>query len=78
MTIEARLLDLNGVLCLVARNVIRFDLIGEGRFVDNLGTSASARKLEMYNGHALISLERKGEVVVSVSSAGMPTAFLRL
>ncbi len=78
ITIEARLLDPNGVLCLDARNVVRFDLIGEGRLIDNLGTSTGARKLELYNGRALISLERKGEVLVSVSSEGAPTTFLKL
>ena len=78
MLMEARLLDKDGVLCLDARNVVRFDLVGDGRLLDNLGTSTGARKLELYNGRALISLERKGEVVVSVSSEGLPTAFLKL
>lgn len=78
VTIEARLLDSHGVLCLNARNVVRFELIGEGRLIDNLGTSTGARKLELYNGRALISLERKGELVVSVSSEGIKPAFLSL
>ena len=44
----------------------------------NLGTSTTARKLELYNGRAVISLQRKGELVVSVTSDGVPTAFLRI
>ncbi len=77
-TVEARLLDQNDRQCLDARSVVRFALIGDGRLLDNLGTSTGARKLEFYNGRAEISLERKGEVVVSVSSDGIKTTFLTL
>ena len=78
ITVEAEVQDAKGVACLDARNVVRFGLTGDGRLIDNLGTSTSARKLELYNGRAIISLEREGEVVVSLSSEGLPTAFLRL
>ena len=78
ITVEAEVHDGRGVACLDARNVVRFGLTGDGRLIDNLGTSTSARKLELYNGRAIISLQREGEVVVSVSSEGLPTAFLRL
>jgi beta-galactosidase len=78
VTIEARMLDQKGVVCLDARNVIRFAMLGDGRLIDNLGTSTAARKLELYNGRALISVERKGSVVVSVSSDGVSSAFLWL
>jgi beta-galactosidase len=77
-TIEARLLDQNDRQCLEARNVVRFALIGDGRLLDNLGTSTGARQIELYNGRAEISLERKGECVVSVSSEAIKTSFLRL
>jgi beta-galactosidase len=77
-TIEARLLDQNNRQCLEARNVVRFALIGDGRLLDNLGTSTGARQIELYNGLAEISLERKGECVVSVSSEAIKTSFLRL
>jgi beta-galactosidase len=78
ITAQVRALDANSVLCLDARNVVRFGLTGDGRLLDNLGTSTAARKVELYNGRALISLQKKGEVVVSVSSEGLPTAFLAL
>ena len=78
ITVHVRALDANSVLCLEARNVVRFGLTGDGRLLDNLGTSTAARKVELYNGRALISLQKKGEVVVSVSSEGLPTAFLTL
>src|SRR6185503_13709308 len=75
-TIEARALDANAVMCLDARNVVRFGLAGDGRLIDNLGTSITARKVELYNGRALINVQRKGKSVVSVSADGLPTAFL--
>jgi beta-galactosidase len=79
VTVQARLLDKDGVLCLDARNVVRFGVTGDGRLLDNLGTSTSSRKVELYNGRALIGVERKGgAAVVSVSSEGLPTALLPL
>jgi beta-galactosidase len=77
-TLEVRAVDARGVLCLDARNVMRFGLAGDGRLIDNLGTSITARKVELYNGRALISVQRKGKVVVSVSSAGLPAAFVSI
>ena len=73
-TVEARLVDAKGVLCLDARNVVRFGVAGDGRLIDNLGTSTTARKVELYNGRAQISVEPKETSVVSVSSEGLPTA----
>jgi beta-galactosidase len=78
VTIQVRAQDRNGVPCLDARNVVRFALAGDGRLIDNLGTSTTARKLELYNGRAAINLERKGEIVASVTSDGLPTAFLSI
>ena len=80
LTVEARLLDADGVACLDARNVIRFGLTGDGRLLDNLGTSTGARRLELYNGRARIGVALAGgaAAVVSVSSQGLPTALLTL
>lgn len=77
-TLEVRALDARGVLCLDARNFVRFAVAGDGRLIDNLGTSTTARKVELYNGRAQISVQRKGKLVVSVSSEGLPTAFLNI
>src|SRR4030095_1520102 len=41
--IEARLVDAAGVLCVDARNFVRFDITGDGRLIENLGTSTAAR-----------------------------------
>src|SRR5260370_24920763 len=77
LTVEARLRDGKGVPCLDSRSLVRFGLDGDGTLLDNLGTSTASRALELYNGRAVISLLRNGgKSVVSVSSKGMPTAFL--
>ncbi|MGH9971279.1 MAG: glycoside hydrolase family 2 TIM barrel-domain containing protein [Pyrinomonadaceae bacterium] len=78
ITIQAQMQDKHGIACLDALNVVRFGLTGDGRLIDNLGTSRSARRVELGNGRAEISLQRKGEVIVSVSSEGVPTTFLRI
>lgn len=76
-TIEARVFDRKNVACLDARNRIRFELAGDGTLLDNLGTSTGARSVELYNGRAEIRLLiNGGKSAVSVSCAGVPTAFL--
>jgi len=77
VTVEARLLDGRGVICLDARNPVRFGLTGDGALLDNVGTNRGSRAVELYNGRAEISLQRRGGAsVVSASSKGIPTAFL--
>jgi len=75
-TVEVKLVDPKGVLCLDARNFVRFALAGDGRLIDNLGTPTTARKVELYNGRARISLQKKGRSVLSVSAEGLPTSFV--
>jgi len=77
--LEVRAVDTKGVSCLDARNFVRFELAGDGRLIDNLGTSTTSRKVQLYNGRALISVDlQKGKSVVSVSCEGLPTTFLSL
>jgi beta-galactosidase len=78
VTVEVKLVDAKGVLCLDARNFVRFALAGDGRLIDNLGTSTTARKVELYNGRAQISVQRKGRFVVSVSSDGFEPQITRI
>lgn len=71
-TVEATLHDANGVLCLEARNVVRFSLAGAGRLIDNLGTSSGSRVVQMCNGRARIAIERgAGAATVGVTSDGL-------
>ncbi|HET8828614.1 MAG TPA: glycoside hydrolase family 2 TIM barrel-domain containing protein [Pelobium sp.] len=79
ITIEAKLLDANGILCLDATDYVYFGLTGDGRLIDNQGTSSGSRKVQLYNGRAVISLyTNNGKNVASVKSDGIPTQLLTL
>ena len=78
-TIEVKLLDANNVLCLDARNVVRFGLIGDGLLIDNQGTSSGSRLVEVYNGRAFIHVKtNNGKSIANVQSKGLKTTFLDL
>lgn len=78
-TVEVKLFDNKGIQCLDAINWINFGLTGDGKLIDNLGTSSGSRKVQAYNGRAIISVNlNKGKSVVSVKSDGMPTVFTEL
>ena len=74
--VGVRLVDAKGVQCLDARNFVRFALTGDGELIDNLGTSITSRKVQLYNGRAQIGVRSRGRWVVSVSSEGLPTEFI--
>jgi len=76
VTVEARLYDAKGILCLDARNRIRFTIAGQGTLIDNLGTTRASRVVELYNGRAEITLLRNdGPSVVAVAADKLPTTF---
>lgn len=77
--VEATLTDAHGTLCLDARNRVQFAIAGAGRLDDNLGTATGSRVIELYNGRAEIRVIPGAQPsVVSVSSEGIPEAFLRI
>lgn len=78
-TIEARLMDDKGVQCLDAAQLISFDLTGDGQLIDNQGTSSGSRKVQLYNGRAVIRVKlQKGRSVLSAQIKDVPTAFINL
>lgn len=78
-TVEATVLDAAGAHCLDAKNAVRFSLAGEGKLIDNLGTSTGSRLVEMYNGRARISIARNGVAsTISVVSEGISPAFVSI
>ncbi len=78
-TIQVKLLDHKGVLCLDARNVVEFSLTGDGKMLDNLGTSCGSRKVQVYNGRGIIRIKiNKGNNIAGVKSEGLKTVFLNL
>lgn len=77
--VEARLKDANGVLCLESEKFIRFESVGDGKLVENQGTSTGSSKVQAYNGVAKIKLEKnEGESVVAVRSEGLKTVFVSI
>ena len=77
--VEARVLDQAGVPCLDAANLIRFGVAGDGQLLDNLGTAAGSRAVQLGNGRAQISVKLTGPAaVVSVSTPGIETELLQL
>lgn len=76
-TIEATLWDADGVLCLDAKNVVRFTVAGCGCMIDNQGTSTGSRVVQLYNGRARISLRRNGGATdAGVASEGIAPVFV--
>ena len=78
-TLEVKLYDAKNILCLDARTPVTFGLTGDGQLIDNQGTSSGSRKVELYNGRAIIRVKtNNGKSVVTVKSQGLKTAFLEL
>ncbi|WP_324670936.1 glycoside hydrolase family 2 TIM barrel-domain containing protein [Hymenobacter sp. GOD-10R] len=78
-TVQVKLLDANGVQCLDAVSWINFSLSGDGQLMDNLGTSSGSRKVQAYNGRAIIRVKTNGgKSVVGVKSEGLMTELLPL
>ena len=78
--VEVQLCDAQGVPCLDAANVVSFDYAGDGRMLCNRGTSTGSRRIEAYNGRAMIDVEQPEETkgIVSVHAEGLPTVFVEL
>ena len=77
--IEVKVYDAQGVLCLDADQYVLFGYTGDGKLIDNLGTADGSRKVQLYNGRAVISVQQdSGSGVASVKSEGLPTVLLNL
>lgn len=75
-TMHVKLLDNKGVQCLDASNWIRFSLAGDGKLIDNQGTSSGSRFVQAYNGRAIIRVKTNGgKSVIGAKSEGLKTAF---
>jgi beta-galactosidase len=79
ITVEARVVDRHGTLCLDVRNRVGFSLAGPGKFNDNLGTSTGSRVIELYNGRAEISFFPGAQPsVIGVTGERVAEAFLTI
>lgn len=78
-TIEAKLFDDKNIQCLDATNWIRFGLTGDGKLIDDRGTSSGSRYVQMYNGRVIIRVQKNnGKSVISAKVDGVSTVFLNL
>jgi|SRR5688572_7426252 len=79
ITLQARLPDDKKVQCMDAANWIRFGLTGDGRLIDNQGTSPGSRYVQLYNGRATIQFKaNNGHAVASAIVEGIPVEFINL
>jgi beta-galactosidase len=78
VTVEAELLDAAGVRCLDSCATVRFGFAGDGRMIDNQGTSTGSRVVQLCNGRAEISVHVETAGIVSVSTPGISPAFLKI
>jgi beta-galactosidase len=79
VTLQAKIFDANGVACLDAATLVRFDKLGDAQLLDNLGTSTGSRAVQLYNGRAIIKTRLSGtQAVFSLSSADLETQYLTL
>lgn len=69
LLLQAQLFDANGVRCLDARDYINFSTVGEGKLLVDLGTSSGSRRVQAYNGRALVRLVRTGKNMVVTAHA---------
>jgi beta-galactosidase len=86
VTVEAGLYDAAGILCLDARNQVRFTAAGTGKLIDNLGTTHASRVLQLTNGTASISIDTglvavtqaDASCVIGITAEGVPPAFINI
>jgi len=78
VTVEAKIFDKQGVLCLDAANMIRFSLSGEGRLIDNMGTAKASREVQLANGCAEISRLATGPCTITATTEGLPPAAINI
>lgn len=75
--VEVKAIDKNKVLCLDARNRVRFTVAGDAKLIDNLGTSTGSNLVELTNGVAKIKIEKFGnKYAVAAQSEGLNSAIL--
>lgn len=77
--LEARIYDENGLFCPDTKNLVEFSIAGDGSLIDNLGTWDGSRKIQLYNGRAMIKVRMIGSrAVVGISSGEIEPGFIEL
>ncbi len=78
VTVEALLVDAKDICCRDSTRTVRFSLAGQGRLLDNLGTTRGSRELQLSNGRAEISFVRAGECRIEATLEGLAAASLHV
>lgn len=70
--IKVKILDKNGVICLDSKQFVRFEYLGSGKLLDNLGTQKGSRRIGAQNGQASILVKPgAGENAIRVTVEGL-------
>lgn len=78
-TIGVLLVDAQDLPCLDAMNRIVFGISGDGKLIENQGSSTGSSHVQLSNGRAVINIKtNKGKSYLSVSADGLPSAFLAI
>lgn len=78
-TVKVQLVDAQQVACLDNAGWVRFKLAGDGKLIDNQGTSSGSNYVQLYNGRAVIRVKTNGgKSVVSATVKEVPSAFVNL
>jgi beta-galactosidase len=78
VTVEAQLFDAKDILCLDSAQTVSFSLTGDGKLIDNLGTTWGSRQVQLSNGRAEISIVLNGRCRVEAIPEGLSAATLEL
>jgi beta-galactosidase len=79
ITAEVKVYDRDGKFCPDAKNLIEFSIAGDANLIDNMGTWDGSRKIQLYNGRAMIKLQLTGEIAtLGASSESLKTSLLQL
>jgi beta-galactosidase len=78
-TIQVKLFDEKNIQCLDAANWVRFTLAGDGKLIDDLGTSSGSNYVQLYNGRAIIRVQTNGSnSIISAKVDAVKPVFLNL
>lgn len=79
LTLVAHIYDANGTFIPDAKNQVEFEVAGKAELIDNLGTWDGSRKIQLYNGRALIKIKlEQGKAYASVKAKGVEAAFYEI
>ena len=68
-----KVLDASGILCCDAKTYLRFELVGDGELVENLGIPEGSKCVQAANGQAVATVKAWGNAVLSIKAEGLET-----